>query len=197
MESSLQSRLRFLVEIDRLKSVYRASPLVDRSRKENSAEHSWHLAMYALVLAEHCGDDLDINLVLKMLLLHDIVEIDAGDSPIHGPTDTALQHRKESEAARRIFGILPGIEGAELKAIWEEFEQGESPEARFAKSLDRLQPLVQNVCTGGGTWVESDVSHQQVRERYGPAIRAGSPELWAAAERLIAAHFSGQGATLT
>lgn len=188
-ESDLDERLNFLQEIDKLKNVLRASPLVDKSRRENSAEHSWHLAMYALILSDHSSETVDLGRVIKMLLLHDIVEIDAGDTPVHGNDSPADQERKEQYAAKRLFGMLPNSEGKELRRIWLEFEAAETPDARFAKALDRLQPLLHNVATGGGTWADSDVSLQQVLQRYGPVIEAGSSELWNYAERLVKSHF--------
>ena len=188
-KSILDQRLDFLREIDKLKSVVRASPLINNSRKENSAEHSWHLAMYALVLSEHSTAKVDLARVILMLLLHDIVEIDAGDTPIHGQDGPTDQMQKELQAAERIFGLLPTSQGEEFRTIWLEFEAAETEEARFAKSLDRLQPFVHNVASGGGTWVDHNVSHQQVLERYGPTIEAGSAELWNRAENLAENHF--------
>ncbi|WMJ70619.1 HD domain-containing protein [Stenotrophomonas sp. 24(2023)] len=188
----LQQQLAFLREIDQLKSVVRQSPLLDRSRRENSAEHSWHLALYALVLAEHAAQAVDVSRVLSMLLLHDIVEIDVGDMPIHGGTSATLQAQQEAVAAERLFGLLPQPQGARLLALWQEFEQAQSADAKFAKALDRLQPLLVNVFTGGGTWTENGVSMEQVIARYGPVIRDGAPSLWAACEPWVAQHFQGQ-----
>jgi putative hydrolases of HD superfamily len=188
-ETDLEAQIRFLREADRLKGIVRASPLIDGSRRENSAEHSWHLALYALVLGGSAGPGVNVDRVIRMLLLHDIVEIDAGDAPIHGPVDAKRQQALEAAAADRIFGLLPDAQGAELKALWLEFEEGASPDARFAKSLDRFQPLVQNVAAGGGTWREGDVSRDQVHARYGPQIEAGSRTLWEHAKRLVARHF--------
>ena len=186
----LGRRLHFLREIDRLKGVVRQSPLLDRSRKENSAEHSWHLAMYASVLAEYATDAVDQARVVRMLLLHDIVEVDVGDSPIHAGSHEQ-QAALEDQAAVRIFGLLPGEQGASFLALWREFEAGETADARFAKALDRFQPLLVNVFTGGGTWSETGVSMEQVMTRYGPAIRAGAPRLWTLCEEWIAEHFRG------
>lgn len=193
-ERDMQDRLAFLLEIDRLKSILRRTPLIDRSRRENSAEHSWHLAMYAMILAGSAGAAVDIERVIRMLLVHDIVEIDAGDHPLHEPVDARRQCELERRAAQRLFGILPAAQAAALIDLWREFEAGQSPDAAFARALDRLQPLLHNIATDGGTWAEADVAEMQVRERYGPAISAGSPELWAMAERLVAAHFSARGA---
>lgn len=187
MQDRLTRQLAFLTEIDALKTVIRQSHIVDRSRRENSAEHSWHLAMFALILA---GDGLDAAKIITMLLIHDIVEIDAGDAPIHGVHDTVALERAEQQAAVRLFGLLPADQAARLLPLWREFEAAESPEARFAKALDRLQPLLLNTLTGGGTWTENDVSEQQVFDRYGPTIAGGSPALWDYARTLVERHFA-------
>lgn len=186
----LEKQLEFLREIDRLKTVVRQSPLLDRSRKENSAEHSWHLALYALVLSEYASGAVDTQRVMRMLLLHDVVEIDVGDFPIHGGSSAAWQAEQEDRAAERLFGLLPQPQGDEFLALWREFEQAESDDARFAKALDRFQPLLINVFTGGGTWTENGVSHEQVLARYGPVIQRGAPRLWEVCERWVAAHFA-------
>ena len=188
MKNRLSEQLAFLAEIDALKSVVRQSRIVDRSRRENTAEHSWHLAMFALVLTDK--DDLDRNKVIAMLLIHDIVEIDAGDAPIHGVRDAAALQAAEAKAADRLFGMLPCDQAAHFLSLWREFEAAASPEAKFAKALDRLQPLLLNVLTGGGTWTENNVSEQQVYERYGPTIERGSPKLWEHARALVQRHFA-------
>jgi putative hydrolase of HD superfamily len=185
----MEEQLSFLLEIDKLKNVVRQSPLVDRSRKENSAEHSWHLAMYALVLADSANTEVNIDRVIRMLLIHDIVEIDAGDHPIHASIINGAQRELEQKAAKRIFGILPDGQRDELMKLWQEFEAGKTCDAAFAKGLDRMQPLIHNVATGGGTWLEANVTKEQVNGRYGPAISAGSNELWRKAEELVEGHF--------
>ena len=185
----MEKQLSFLREIDQLKSVERKSPLIDQSRKENSAEHSWHLAMYALILSDLSNDAINIDRVIRMLLIHDIVEIDAGDHPIHESTNNEAQEEMEQQAAKRIFGLLPEGQGAKLMSLWQEFEAGNSNDAAFAKSLDRMQPLIHNVATGGGTWSEANVNEKQVKERYGPSIAGGSEALWHQAEKLIQSHF--------
>jgi putative hydrolase of HD superfamily len=190
----IQRQLAFLAELDQLKSIVRQSPLINRSRKENSAEHSWHLAMFALVLSEHV-DGVDALHAVKLLLVHDIVEIDAGDAPIHETgNDKVLLERAERQAAERIFGLLPVAQGREFLALWREFEAAETPEAHFAKALDRLQPLLLNTLAGGGTWTENDVTEQQVVERYGPVIDRGSPVLWQEARKLVRRHFEERAA---
>lgn len=191
MHDRLTQQLAFLTEIDALKSVVRQSPIADRSRRENSAEHSWHLAMFAMILAD---DGLDAGKIISMLLIHDIVEIDAGDAPIHGVHDTVALEIAERQAAERLFGILPTDQAARLLSLWREFEAAESPEARFAKALDRLQPLLLNTLTDGGTWTENNVSEQLVYERYGPTIAWGSSALWDHARALVERHFAGRSA---
>ena len=187
--ADLERQLTFLREIDRLKSVVRLSPLIDRSRRENSAEHSWHLAMYALVLAEHAAGSVDVMRVVKMLLIHDIVEIDAGDVPFHLPATHAGQDEREQRAAERLFGLLPDAQAAEFRQLWQEFEAAETDTAKFAKALDRFQPMVHNAATDGGTWVECEVTLEQVAARCRPPIERGAPALWEAAERMAESHY--------
>ncbi|SEN41970.1 putative hydrolases of HD superfamily [Paracoccus alcaliphilus] len=181
-QGDLAARLRFLAEADRLKSVTRASLLCDASRRENSAEHSWHLALYALVLAGQAGPSVDIGRVIRMLILHDLVEIDAGDVPIHSRNgaahSAAAQMAAEQAAATRLFGLLPGDEGAAFHALWTEFEANETPDAIFAKSLDRAQPVMQNIACGGGSWVEYQVTYVQLVERVGNRVARGAPRIW-------------------
>lgn len=190
----LTRRLAFLAELEKLKSVLRQSRLVDGSRNENTAEHSWHLAMFALVLAPH-APGIDTARVIEMLLVHDIVEIDAGDVPYHlAGKDLAKIAEAEEAGAARIFGLLPDGEGARLRALWDEFEAAETPEARFAKGLDRLQPVLLNLMTDGGTWDKFAVTEAQVMARCGPPIEGASPELWDATARLVRAHFAARAA---
>ena len=185
----LERQLAFLREIDRLKSIVRLTPLIDRSRRENSAEHSWHLAMYALVLAEHAAGSVDILRVVKMLLIHDIVEIDAGDVPFHAPETHAGQQAREKLAAERLFGLLPPAQASEFRDLWHEFEAASSDDAKFAKALDRFQPMIHNAATNGGTWVEMSVTLEQIKSRCLPPIEGGAPVLWAAAEQLAEGHY--------
>ncbi|MCW4631075.1 MULTISPECIES: HD domain-containing protein [Marinomonas] len=188
-DQTLDKQFAFLREIDQLKSVIRKSPLIDQSRRENSAEHSWHLAMYALILKDSSDKEINIERVIKMLLIHDIVEIDAGDHPIHETVDNTAQDEAEQKAADRLFGLLPTSQGEELKALWYEFEAAETNDAIFAKSLDRLQPLIHNVATNGGTWIEGNVSHEQVKQRYGSVISAGSKSIWNLVQKLVSQYF--------
>ncbi|TAG17744.1 MAG: HD domain-containing protein [Rhodobacterales bacterium] len=182
MTDRLEAQFAFLNEADRLKSVLRATTLVDGSRPENSGEHSWHLALYALVLADQAEPGVDINRVIRMLLIHDLVEIDVGDVPIHsqnGQAHASLETTTaEAKAADRIFGLLPPDLSTSLRALWEEFEAAETPDARFAKSLDRVQPVMANLMSGGGTWATYNVTYDQLEARVGSKIAKGAPALW-------------------
>jgi len=179
VETAFSIRLPFLAETDQLKSVYRASRLLNGDRRENSAEHSWHIMLFAWVLSEYATPGVSIDRVLKMLLLHDIVEIDAGDHPIHGQVDHAAQEAEERAAAARLFGMLPEDQNAALSSLWQAFEAAESPDARFAKAIDRFQTPIGNLETDGGSWVEFDVTFAQIEQRVGVPIRGGAPHLWA------------------
>ena len=179
MSTRIDAQMAFLNEADKLKNVIRATTLCDGSRHENSGEHSWHIALYALVLAEHAPDGVDINRVIKMLLLHDLVEIDAGDAPIFGNHDLAAMEADEAKAADRIFGLLPDDQSKELRTIWIEFEAATTPDAVFAKSLDRFQPPNQNLMSNGGSWTDYGVSYETIEARVGSKIERGAPTLWA------------------
>ncbi len=182
MTDRLEAQFAFLNEADRLKQVLRATTLVDGSRPENSGEHSWHLALYALVLADQAGPGVDINRVIRMLLIHDLVEIDVGDVPIHsanGQAHASIETMAaEAKAAVRIFGLLPPDLATSLRALWEEFEAAETPDACFAKSLDRVQPVMANLMSGGGTWTTYNVTADQLQARVGSKIARGAPALW-------------------
>ena len=192
-EARLDAQLAFLTEIDRLKQVLRASPTVDAARPENAGEHSWHIAMYALVLAEHADGDVSVDRAIRMLLIHDIVEIDAGDVPIHLAVDQEAQAAKERAAADRLFGMLPAEQGAAFRALWDEFEAGESADARFARAVDRIQPLFQNLAAGGGSWIDYDVTMQQIDSRVGARVLRGLPRLWPALRARVAPWFARRG----
>jgi len=183
MTDRLDAQFAFLMEADRLKQVLRATTLADGSRRENSGEHSWHLALYAMVLADHAGPGVSIDRVVRMLILHDLVEIDVGDVPIHSADGkahgSAVVAEAEARAADRIFGLLPPDIGADLRALWEEFEANESPDAVFAKSIDRVQPVLHNIASGGGTWTEYNVTYEQLETRVGHKVARGVPGVWA------------------
>lgn len=180
----LSQQIAFIVEIDKLKAVLRQNVLVDRSRRENSAEHSWHISVMALVLMDHAGPDVDPLRVLKMLLIHDLVEIDAGDTFLYDTTAAADQAAREQEAAERLFGLLAQDLAAELRALWDEYEAGETADARFGRALDRLNPLLLNYHTEGMMWRHNDVSGADVLAR-NRVIEKGAPSLWRYAEGLI------------
>lgn len=186
----MASRLRFVMEADRLKSVLRGTTLCDGSRQENSAEHSWHIMLWALTLQEHAATPVRIDTVLLMLLLHDLVEIDAGDNPIHGDFDAALVEKQEQAAADRLFGMLPPVQRDEYRAIWEAFEATKTPDAIFAKSLDRAQPLICNLESGGGSWRDYNVTREQLQSRVGVKVKRGAPALWDALAPRIDAWFA-------
>ncbi|HVS01223.1 MAG TPA: HD domain-containing protein [Thermoanaerobaculia bacterium] len=180
----LERQLRFILEIDRLKGVLRRTVLTDRSRRENSAEHSWHVALMAVLLAEHAAEAVDVGRVVRMLLVHDLVEIDAGDTFAYAVVAAGEKEARERAAAQRLFGLLPADQQQELLALWEEFEGRSTPESRFANALDRLQPLLHNLHTEGHSWVEHGVRKRQVVERT-RVIGDGLPELWEYARRLL------------
>ncbi|HEY9596335.1 MAG TPA: HD domain-containing protein [Cyanophyceae cyanobacterium] len=183
--SRLAQQIQFIVEIDKLKQVLRQTLLTDTSRQENSAEHSWHIALMAMLLAEYAPvPEVDILRVIKMLLIHDLVEIDAGDTfcyDVQGNQDKAA---RETEAATRLFGLLPEEQGIELRTLWEEFEAQETDAARFAGALDRLQPLLQNQQTKGGTWRMHGITRSQVLQRMHP-VQENIPALWPFVEQVI------------
>jgi putative hydrolase of HD superfamily len=178
MVDRLQRQISFLNEADRLKSVLRASRLHDNSRFENSAEHSWHVILHALVLADQAEPDVKIDRVLRMLLIHDIVEIDAGDNPIHGVVDHAAQAAAENAAADRLFGLLPDDQRDAYRQLWNEFEAAETPDARFAKAVDRLTTPLSNLENGGASWIDYSVTMGQIDARVGTPIKRGAPGIW-------------------
>lgn len=190
MTDRLDRQIAFLNEADRLKSITRGTTLCDGSRYENSAEHSWHLALYAMVLSDQAGPDVDLGLAIKMLISHDVVEIDAGDNPIFGDFDAAEMEQREQAAADRLFGILPNDLNAELRAIWDEFEAASTPTAKFAKSLDRFQPPMQNLASGGGSWTDYNVTEDMIETRVGTKIQIGAPALWIYAKTKISKFFN-------
>jgi putative hydrolase of HD superfamily len=181
---NLLKQINFIKEIDKVKYIQRKTKLFNSDRNENDAEHSWHLALMSIVLMEHSNRSIDLLKVVKMVLIHDIVEIDAGDTFIY---DTQKNHSNtdaERLAANRIFGLLPEAQAEELLAIWEEFEAGLTEEAKFAKAMDRLEPLLQNTSNKGGTWQEFGVNYEKVYEKKS-VIKEGSNTIWDFAAQLI------------
>lgn len=180
----LEQQLKFVIEIDRMKHIYRQNFVINGSRRENDAEHSWHLALMAMIMHEYTVEEVDVNKVIKMVLVHDLVEIYAGDTFCYDTRAGEDKEKREQEAAQRLFGILPSDQGEELRSLWIEFEARETAEAKFAACLDRLQPLINNYHTQGGTWVKHDVTSDQVYKRI-EAIEEASPVLGKYARMII------------
>jgi putative hydrolase of HD superfamily len=180
MDERLSAQLAFLLEADRLKQIERQSLITGSRRRENTAEHSWHLALFALVLGEHADEDIDLSRVVALVVLHDLVEIDAGDTYAYDDAGYATKVDREQHAADRLFGLLPDDQGAYLRGLWEEYEAAGTPDARFANALDRLQPVLLNHATDGETWAAHGVTADRVRAR-NSVIAQGSAGLWAAA----------------
>lgn len=177
--------MAFLVEADKLKNVFRQSYITDGSRRENDAEHSWHLALMAITLVEHANDpSLDLLKILKMVILHDIVEIDAGDTYIYDEQGKLDQLEREKAGADRLFNLLPADQAAAFRAVWDEFEAATTKEAHFAKAIDRLAPMLLNHLSDGRTWREHGVHAGQVRA-INRKIEKGSESLWQYAQELI------------
>lgn len=182
--TDLLKQIEFIKEVDKLKYILRKTKLLNSDRNENDAEHSWHLALMAVVLAGHANFPIDLLRVIKMLLIHDIVEIDAGDTFIYDTQKNHSNTEEERKAANRIFGLLPDDQARELIEIWEEFEEGQTNEAKFARAMDRLEPLLQNTSNNGGTWNEFGVNYEKVYHKK-QVIQHGSDSIWQYAEQLI------------
>lgn len=181
----LTQQICFVVEVDKLKTILRQTFIIDSRRQENDAEHSWHLALLAIILVEHANvPDLNLLRVLKMVIIHDLVEIDAGDTFAYDTARMADQHDREARAANRIFGLLPADQASELRELWDEFEARQTPEAQFAAAVDRFQPMLLNCLTQGAAWQKHGVTRDRVlaRNRH---IAEGSTALWRYAEAMI------------
>lgn len=186
--SDLHATMAFFMELDRLKGVERRNRLADGSRRENTAEHSWHLGMAAIVFAPFAIEPIDVAKAVAMALSHDIVEIDAGDTFAYDDGDHAASKvAREQEAADRLFGLLPEAHGAYLRALWDEYERGDTPEARYVMAIDRMAPMLLNMAEGGTTWREHDITTDRVIERNGPHIDLALPEVWTHALQLLRA----------
>jgi putative hydrolase of HD superfamily len=183
-DERLEQQIRFILEIDALKGVLRRSYLLAGDRPENSAEHSWHVAVMAVLLAEHANERVDTSRVVRMLLVHDLVEVDAGDTYVYDSAGVEAKAEREARAATRLFGMLPEDQGRELRALWDEFEEGRTADARFATALDRLMPVLHNVHTAGRSWREHGITADRVIAR-NAAISRGSRKLWEYARALI------------
>lgn len=181
----LEEQMRFLVEADKMKSVYRRTILINQTRRESDAEHSWHFAMMAMLLAEYADPGkVDRNRVIRMALVHDLIEIYAGDTFAYDVVGNQDKLRRETEAADKLFAILPADQGTELRALWEEFDAMETPDAQFAAAIDRLQPFINNYLTQGHTWGLGGVKSAQVYERMDP-IRVAIPKIWPFVDKMI------------
>lgn len=181
----LERQLRFLLEIDRLKQIQRQNILADASRRENSAEHSWHLAVLALCLAEYAATPgIDLFKVIKLVLIHDIVEIDTGDVFLHEAAALSAHAEKEDTAARRIFGLLPDDQRDEFVALWREFDSGTSKESVLARALDRIQPALLHEATGGVIWQKYGTTHAQIQAKM-LVVEEAAPALWVRVQAII------------
>lgn len=185
MNDRLTQQIQFIIEIDKLKNILRQTKLTDGSRQENSAEHSWHIAIMAIILAEYAEPEVDIIKAIKMLLIHDLIEIDAGDTFCYDVKGNLDKAEREIKAATRIFGLLPSEQAKELRQLWEEFELSRTVTAKFAIALDRLQPLLQNQQNHGGTWQTHGITENLVRKRMSP-VKDASPILGELVEEIIA-----------
>jgi putative hydrolases of HD superfamily len=175
VDESMRQRFEFIIEIDKLKSIVRRTVLIDRTRQENDAEHTWEMAIMAIVLQEYAEPGTDLLATIRMLLIHDLVEIDAGDTYVYDQLGTSDQADRERAAARRVFGLLPEPLATDLYQAWEEFEARVTPEARFARAIDRLQPLLHNYYTSGLSWTQHGISAAQVRRVMSVITEASSP----------------------
>lgn len=180
----LERQMAFLTEVDRMKSIYRHTLLIDRSRRETDAEHSWHFALMAMLLGEYAGKDVDLNRVIRMALVHDLVELYAGDTFAYDNEGKQTQGAREEQAADRLFSLLPTDQGQELRSLWEEFDDKKTPDARFAAAVDRIQPFLNNCLTEGHTWKEGSVTSDQVRERLS-IVQDAIPAVWPLIDSLL------------
>ena len=183
----LQKQMKFILEVDKVKEIFRQTYLSDGSRKENDAEHSWHLALMAVLLKEYANEEVDLLKVIPMVLIHDLVEIDAGDTYAYDQAGLATQRERETKAADRIFGLLPSDQAEVYRTLWEEFEAYETAEAKFAHALDNCQPLFLNDASGGKSWKEHGVHKSQIYKR-NEHTAEGSVEIWEYMKTLVDKH---------
>lgn len=182
--SRLEQQMKFILELDKLKYIQRQTYVADASKKENDAEHSWHMALMCILLSEYANEPIDKLKVITMILIHDAVEIDAGDTYAYDEAANATKRERELLAAERIFKLLPEDQAAELRALWDEFEENVTPEAKFAHTLDNLQPIMLNDATGGRAWREHEVRLSQIEKR-NQKTAEGSEVLWDYAKSLV------------
>lgn len=177
LDDRLRKQMAFLIEIDKVKNIFRMTYVADGSRHENDAEHSWHMGIMAFLFAEYVGTQVNVNKVIKMVLIHDLVEIYAGDTFAFDEKGYEDKEEREQQAADKIFGMLPKEQGLEFRELWEEFEEGETEEAKYGDMLDRMQPLLLNYATQGGSWKEHGISAEKVYKRNEITLKEGPPEL--------------------
>lgn len=184
VNNRLLKDMEFIVELDKMKSILRQTSLINEDRREDDAQHSWHISVMAMLLAEYSNEKVDVLKVIKMLLTHDLVEIYAGDTFCYDEVGNSDKREREVAAAEKIFGMLEEDKGKELRALWDEFEAMKTPEALFAASMDRLQPMLNNYHNDGGTWSKFDVSKSDIYKRIGP-VKDTSDELWNYVEYML------------
>lgn len=183
----LKKQMEFILEVDKVKNIFRQTYLADGNRRENDAEHSWHLALMAVLLKEYSREEVDLGKVIPMVLVHDLVEIDAGDTYAYDEAGAATKDERERKAAERVFGILPEDQGKWFRSLWEEFEAYETAEAKFAHVLDNCQPLLLNDASGGRSWAEHGVKKSQIYKR-NRRTGESSPEIWEYMQGLVERH---------
>ena len=183
----LEKQLTFIKEIDKVKNVFRQTYLADKNRKENDAEHSWHIAIMALLLKEYADESIDVLKVITMVLIHDLVEIDAGDTYAYDEAGNVTKRERELRAAERIFGLLPEDQGVYMRGLWDEFEEYETPDAKYAHLLDNFQPLLLNDAADGIAWLEHGVKKSQIYKR-NARIKETSEVVWEKMKGIVEEH---------
>lgn len=183
-DEKLQKQIKFAIVIDEMKNIFRRNLIIDGTRRENDAEHSWNLAMLAMLFEEYSTEKVDLERVLKIALVHDLIEVYAGDTFAYDVKGNEDKLEREIESANRLFGILDPVQGAEIRALWDEFEAKETAESKYANAIDRIQPLINNYMTNGHTWKEGDVHAPQILKRM-DIIRTTTPALWPIVEGII------------
>lgn len=184
MNERIKKDIEFIVELDRMKTILRQTSLIGEDRREDDAQHSWHIAVMTMVLSEYSNDEFDVNRAIKMLLIHDLVELYAGDTFCYDAAANLDKRDRELQAADKIFGMLGDEKGLFFRALWDEFEGMKTPEAKFAASMDRLQPMLNNYYNDGGTWRKFGVAHQDVIKRISP-LKGTSDQLWQFVEDML------------